>query len=72
MGLAIIGNRLYFSSFTGLKATGKGQVASVPLHGSGSTKLLLSSLGAPIVGLGVHDGTLYVGELTGKVYSVKP
>jgi len=72
MGLAIIGSRLYFSSFTGLKGTGKGQIASVPLHGSGSAKVLLSSLVAPIVGLGVHDGTLYVGELTGNVYSIKP
>jgi glucose/arabinose dehydrogenase len=72
MGLAIVGNRLYFSSFTGLKAKGQGQIASVPLHGHGSVKVLLSSLVAPIVGLGVHNGTLYVGELTGNVYSIKP
>lgn len=72
MGLAIVGNRLYFSSFTGLKAKGQGQIASVPLHGSGSVKVLLSSQAAPIVGLGAHNGTLYVGELTGNVYSIKP
>ena len=27
---------------------------------------------APTVGLGVHKGTLYVGELTGQVFSIKP
>jgi glucose/arabinose dehydrogenase len=74
MGLQIVGDRLYFSSFIGLKPTNqqRGQVASIPLHGNGAPKVLLSSQAAPIVGLGLNNGILYVGELTGNVYSIKP
>jgi glucose/arabinose dehydrogenase len=70
MGLAIIGKTLYMTSFLG--TTGKaGEVFSMPLKG-GKLKPVLTGFVAPTVGLGGNAGTLYVGELTGQVFSVKP
>jgi glucose/arabinose dehydrogenase len=70
MGLAIIGKTLYMSSFLG--TTGKaGEVFSMPLAG-GTPKPFLTGFVAPTVGLGSHGGSLYVGELTGQVFSVTP
>jgi glucose/arabinose dehydrogenase len=70
MGMAIIGHRLYVTSFLG--TTGKaGEVFSMPLSG-GKLKPVLTGFVAPTVGLGVHGRTLYVGELTGQVFSVTP
>jgi glucose/arabinose dehydrogenase len=70
MGLAIIGRTLYMSSFLG--TTGKaGEVFSMPLSGGTPTPFLTGFV-APVVGLGAHAGTLYAGELTGQVFSVKP
>jgi len=72
MGLAIIGSRLYMTSFTGPGGKGPGgQVLSMPLKG-GPTKVLLKGFVAPVVGLGTSGGWLYVGELTGQVFRVKP
>ena len=72
MGMVIIGNRLYMTSFLGPKGKGPGgEVLSMPLTG-GSTKPLLKGFVAPTVGLGGNDGWLYVGELTGQVFRVKP
>jgi glucose/arabinose dehydrogenase len=72
MGLAIIGKRLYVSSF--LSTTGKGPggaVYSMPLTG-GKLKPVLTGFVAPVVGLGAHAGWLYAGELTGQVFRLKP
>jgi hypothetical protein len=33
---------------------------------------VLTGFVAPTVGLGAHGDTLYVGELTGQVFSVQP
>jgi glucose/arabinose dehydrogenase len=72
MGMVIIGKRLYMTSFAGPKGKGPGgEVLSMPLKG-GSTKPLLKGFVAPTVGLGGNDGWLYVGELTGQVFRVKP
>jgi glucose/arabinose dehydrogenase len=72
MGLAIIGKRLYMTSFTGQDGKGPGgEVLSMTLKGK-DVKPVLTGFVAPTVGLGAHDGTLYVGELTGQVFSVKP
>ncbi|HET8979381.1 MAG TPA: hypothetical protein VFN87_14555 [Solirubrobacteraceae bacterium] len=43
----------------------------MPLTG-GALKRVLTGFVAPVVGLGAHGGRLYVGELTGQVFSVKP
>ena len=34
-------------------------------------KPLVTGFVAPTVGLGLHDGYVYIGELTGQVYRVK-
>jgi glucose/arabinose dehydrogenase len=70
MGLAIIGKTLYMTSFLG--STGKaGEVFSMPLTG-GKLTPVVDGFVAPTVGLGQHNGFLYVGELTGQVFRVKP
>jgi glucose/arabinose dehydrogenase len=70
MGMAIIGSKLYVTSFLG--TTGKaGEVFSMPLSGGKLTPVLTGFV-APTVGLGAHGKTLYVGELTGQVFSVTP
>jgi glucose/arabinose dehydrogenase len=73
MGMAIIGKRLYMTSFVGLHPTAKsgGEVVSMPLRG-GKVTPVLTGFVAPTVGLGAHGDTLYVGELTGQVFSVRP
>ncbi|MFZ0090201.1 MAG: hypothetical protein WAL63_11880 [Solirubrobacteraceae bacterium] len=76
MGMAIIGKRLYMTSFLGLKAKGQGEVVSMPLKGGPLTAVVTGFVG-PTVGLGAGGGTLYVGEVgqktgQGLVYSVNP
>jgi glucose/arabinose dehydrogenase len=67
MGLGIAGKRLYMSEFGGGSAP---QVVSLPISG-GAVKPLLTGFVAPIVGLGTHNGWVYVGELTGQAFRVK-
>lgn len=72
MGMVIIGKTLYMTSFTNTTGKGPGgEVVSMPLKG-GPLKPVLTGFVAPTVGLGGNVGTLYVGELTGQVFSVKP
>lgn len=72
MGLAIIGKRLYMTSFLGTTGRGPGgEVLSMPLSG-GKAKPVVKGFVAPVVGLGSHGGSLYVGELTGQVFRVTP
>ncbi len=72
MGMVIMGKRLYMTSFLGPKGMGPGgEVLSIPLSG-GTPKPLLKGFVAPTVGLGGNGGWLYVGELTGQVFRVKP
>ncbi len=71
MGMVIMGKRLYTTSFTGIGAKGAGEVLSLPLSG-GKLKPLVTGFVAPTVGLGANGGWLYVGELTGQVFRVRP
>jgi glucose/arabinose dehydrogenase len=72
MGMVIMGKTLYMTSFTNTTGKGPGgEVVSMPLKG-GKLKPVLTHFVAPTVGLGGHAGTLYVGELTGQVFSVRP
>jgi glucose/arabinose dehydrogenase len=72
MGMVIIRKTLYMTSFTNTTGKGPGgEVVSMPLKG-GKLKPVLTGFVAPTVGLGGNAGTLYVGELTGQVFSVKP
>ncbi len=68
-GLGYVGKRLYVGLFGG---TGKGpDVVSMPTAG-GPYKPFLTGFVAPVVAVGTHNGQLYVGDLTGAVYRVKP
>jgi hypothetical protein len=66
MGVAIDDQHIYLSEFGGSTPP---QVVAIPLAG-GVPQTLLSGFVAPIVGLGLHNNRLVVGELTGDVYSV--
>ena len=68
MGIAAVGKTLYVSLFGGL-GDGKPIVASMPAHGGAPTPLLQGFV-APVIALGAHNGTIYVGDLTGTIYSV--
>jgi glucose/arabinose dehydrogenase len=71
MGLAVVGNRLYMTSFSGVGGKGHGgEVLSMPLSGGPATPVLTGFV-APTVGLAARGHTLYVGELTGQVFSVR-
>jgi glucose/arabinose dehydrogenase len=71
MGIAVRGGTLYLSSFMGKGAKGPGgEVFTLGLR-SHVLKPLLTGFVAPTVGLGLHDGYVYVGELTGQVFRVK-
>lgn len=71
MGIAIRGRTLYLSSFLG--RGGKGPGGKVFTLGLNSHKLkpLIKGFVAPTVGLGLHHGYVYVGELTGQVFRLK-
>jgi glucose/arabinose dehydrogenase len=69
MGLGVLGRNLYVALFGG---TGKGpEVVSIPTSG-GRRARVLTGFPGPVVALGVHGGKVYVGDLTGTVYSVRP
>ena len=67
MGVAINGKRLYLSEFG--CCGGPPQVVSMPMSG-GKVKPLVTGFVAPIVGLGIHNGVLYVGDLAGDAWRV--
>jgi glucose/arabinose dehydrogenase len=71
MGMAIIGKRLYMTSFTGTTGRGAGEVLSMPLKG-GKLKPVVTGFVAPTVGLGTDGRSLYIGELTGQAFKVTP
>ncbi len=70
MGIDHVGKRLYFALFGGLEKETP-VVVSAPAKRGAKPKVLLHGFVAPIVALRIHRGTLYVGELTGTIYSVK-
>jgi glucose/arabinose dehydrogenase len=68
MGIGAIGSNLYVSLFGGL---GQGPVvAKMPARG-GTPKPVLQGFAAPVIALGINNGTIYVGDLTGTIYAVK-
>jgi glucose/arabinose dehydrogenase len=71
MGIAVQGRTFYLTSFLGLGAKGPGgEVFTLGLN-SHTLRPLLTGFVAPTVGLGLHNGYVYVGELTGQVYRVR-
>jgi glucose/arabinose dehydrogenase len=72
MGLAIIGDRLYMSSFLGAGGMGPGgEVLSMSLA-TKQVEPFVTGFVAPVVGLAQNAGNLYIGELTGQAFRVKP
>jgi glucose/arabinose dehydrogenase len=72
MGMAIIGQTLYMTSFLSVGSKGPGgEVLKMPLSG-GTAKPVLTGFVAPTVGLGTDGSKIYVGELTGQVFSITP
>ncbi len=71
MGIAVHCGTFYLTSFAGKGGKGPGgEVFTLGLH-SHALKPLLTGFVAPTVGLGLHHGYVYVGELTGQVYRVR-
>ncbi|MBS1676723.1 MAG: hypothetical protein JST08_04975 [Actinobacteria bacterium] len=66
MGIGAIGNTLYVSLFGG---TGKGPEV-VEMSTKGQPQPLLTGFAAPVIALGVNNGSIYVGDLTGSIYKV--
>ena len=70
MGIGSIGTKLYVSLFGGLDGTGKHpEVVTIPT-GGGKPSPFLTGFVAPVIALGIHQRTIYVGDLTGRIYSV--
>jgi hypothetical protein len=69
MGIGAIGHTLYVSLFGGI---GKGPIVAKVRAAGGKPKPFLSGFAAPVIALGINNGTLYVGDLTGTIYSVRP
>jgi hypothetical protein len=67
-GIGIIGKTIYISEF-GFAPPNKPQVVALSTSG-GKAKPFLTGFVAPIIGLGVHDGFVYVGGMDGTVYRV--
>jgi glucose/arabinose dehydrogenase len=72
-GIGVIGQTMYFSEFgfTAPKGGPAPAVASLPLSGKGTPKQLVTET-EPIIGLKAHSGSIYFGDLAGRVYRVKP
>jgi glucose/arabinose dehydrogenase len=66
MGIGSIGKTLYVSLFGG---TGKGPEV-VEMSEKGQPRPFLTGFVAPVIGLGVNNGSIYVGDLTGSIYKV--
>jgi glucose/arabinose dehydrogenase len=68
MGITSIGVTLYVSLFGGL-GDRKPVVASLPVAG-GKPTAFLTGFVAPVIALAQNAGKIYVGDLTGTIYSV--
>ncbi len=71
MGIAVHARTLYLTSFLGKGGKGPGgEVFTLGLRRH-VLKPLVQGFVAPTVGLGLHHGYVYVGELTGQVFRVR-
>jgi glucose/arabinose dehydrogenase len=66
MGIGSIGKTLYVALFGG---TGKGPEV-VEMSENGQPQPLLTGFAAPVIALGINEGSIYVGDLTGSIYKV--
>jgi glucose/arabinose dehydrogenase len=68
MGIAARGRTLYVALFEGRGKRGP-EVVTLPVHG-GRVRRFASGFPAPVIGLGLHRRTVYVGDITGAVYAI--
>ena len=71
MGIGLHRSRMYLTSFLGRGAKGPGGEVFTMSRKGGPLKPLITGFVAPTVGLGIHHGYVYVGELTGQVFRLK-
>ena len=71
MGIALQAGTFYLTSFTGPHGKGPGGEVFTMRASSSVLKPLITGFVAPVVGLGLNDGYVYVGELTGQVFRLK-
>jgi glucose/arabinose dehydrogenase len=69
MGIQAVGKTLYVALFGGIGKSGP-EVVTIPAKQGGTPKPFLKGFAAPVVALGIFDGQLYAGDLTGSVYKV--
>jgi hypothetical protein len=71
MGIALSDATFYLTSFGGPGGAGPGGEVYTLALASHLLRPLITGFVAPVVGLGFHDGYIYVGELTGQVFRLK-
>jgi glucose/arabinose dehydrogenase len=71
MGIALSDHTLYLTSFAGPNGKGPGGEVYSEALGTHTLNPLITGFVAPVVGLGLSNGYLYVGELTGQVFRLK-
>jgi glucose/arabinose dehydrogenase len=69
MGIGSIGKTLYVALFGGTDK--HPEVVTIPTSGGKATPFL-TGFPAPVIGLSINKGSLYVGDLTGTIYKIVP
>jgi glucose/arabinose dehydrogenase len=69
MGIQAVGRTLYVALFGGIGKSGP-EVVTIPAKKGGKPTPFLAGFAAPVVALGIFDGMLYAGDLTGSIYRV--
>jgi hypothetical protein len=69
MGIQAVGQTLYLALFGGIGKSGP-EVVTLPAKRNAKPKPFLTGFAAPVVAVGVFNGSLYAGDLTGSVYQV--
>ena len=70
MGIQAIGQTLYVALFGGIAKSGP-DVVTIPAKAGSKPKPLITRFAAPVVAVGISNGMLFTGDLTGSVYKVR-
>jgi hypothetical protein len=69
MGIQAVGNQLFVVLFNGIGKSGP-EVVTMPAKRGAKPKPFVKGFGAPIVGLGIIGGQMYIGDVMGNVWRV--
>jgi hypothetical protein len=69
MGIQAVGDTLYVALFGGIGKSGP-EVVTIPAKAGAKPTPFLTGFAAPVVAVGISNGALYAGDLTGSVYQV--